>query len=1547
MGKATLEWRVERPNGEMLREGLVQISPSSRLVGGKPVRTILPDPIPARVINGLLRVEVEACDTPGYAPEGWAWKIEPKFPHGGQAFYVQPTTGQVLDLGEAIPVPTPEGAYVTRGKDGRGLDLLAAEEGMIVAYYDDGAKNILHEVPDAIPGPAGPTGPAGPIGPRGLQGLVGPAGAKGDTGAAGPAGPKGDTGPASTVPGPAGPKGDTGAAGPAGPVGPASTVPGPKGDTGAAGPAGPAGPKGDTGAASTVPGPIGPKGDTGPAGPKGDTGPAGPAGDGVWLSVKSFGAIGDGVADDTAAINTTIQSLPTGGGTVHFPAGTYKISDNIISRNALALVGEGSSSTVVYQSNTTKHGLLCNDQLYLTIQGLALVGPTTGTGIGINLMRTNNAASNYIKMDDVRLRTWGRDGLAGSNIIVSNWNNVTAVQNARHGFNIWGTAGISTSLAMNACYANENGANGFQLANSTYISMSGCASEKNQIDYALTACEGVSLSGCGSEQSAVNAIVISGGQGIDINGWIYARHGEGVRVKNNAKGVILNIAETVDTPPTTPSLVVEAGSEYFNLDSTFKGAVQIDGTDTRVRAVSTQIAPLSDRVGALAVPVTRGTVVNGEVSASSADIRQDLQAALDAAANGTSGDYWGFLTRVGQTVVLAPGVYRVSARSDGMPSIVVPRGVTLDFSGCTLAFEYPAAATTNWSGILAHSRAGLVIGKMLPRGTAPDAAHVYDAVRAYQSDNGNHYRGTVGASVSGFQGAGFRLLGCYVTHITDVEVAFCSHGIIHGHSSGLVPDGTAPYAVPAVTGQTVGASRRPTDLFVDTVEFTGIKGDVIVNGAVGSKEIPNALDWSNKSVTGGNLYLSDVVFEDTAARAIWARELSQVSLRNVHLEEIGAPQGSMIDLDVVYGNVTFQGIRINISGGRDTRNLAGEITRATPAGLFQLGGFQSLSVADMYLRNDLGDLYFSGPEPWEGAWGERSRSGIAVDLGSTGALLDSGLFPGGDWPGTYSSSAAGTVAIEAGPGISVDRLERGRFISIPSYWGHSYWQADATNDVWARALDRPDRLGFMLINPDSGPGAEISNDWVIQSRIVREAGARVLGYVSTNYADTGAAREVGTRGHDVILAEIKRHIDWYGVEGVFLDEVTNGWSTEQAQDHVWYGQLVDKIRAAHGTAFTVVGNAGAVTTENYPQIFDVLVTFERSAADYLSATDNDLYPPHYRRYSPSKFWHMVHDVESTEQAKAVLAKASTAGVAHLYLTDDSNAHEPPALWGNPYDVPPAKWLMDLQLGWAMDVGVVTAELSERVSQMESSTGSGIVLLAPGDPLPPDLPDGTLIVRTYAAADPGALPPVEDRPAITSTGPSSGNSATVNIDIRDVPVGDWMIIGISHLASTSVTYPAGWEPVAAATTAGTVRLAVIGKRKESAEESVATITPAQPLPYSAALVYGVRGPARDYWLSGAPGLRAAEAPTLNTAPPVATPPVGGLGLVFSAERTTTVEAAGPTFTNAEQLAWIPGASNAIETLWVGKVSDLAQPVTVTYPNTQAANGAAVQVVIPVA
>src|SRR5687768_14103557 len=47
------------------------------------------------------------------------------------------------------------------------------------------------------------------------------------------------------------------------------------------------------------------------------------------LNVQTFGAVGDGVTNDAAAINSAAASAAASGRDVYFPAGTYNITDTI------------------------------------------------------------------------------------------------------------------------------------------------------------------------------------------------------------------------------------------------------------------------------------------------------------------------------------------------------------------------------------------------------------------------------------------------------------------------------------------------------------------------------------------------------------------------------------------------------------------------------------------------------------------------------------------------------------------------------------------------------------------------------------------------------------------------------------------------------------------------------------------------------------------------------------------------------------------------------------------------------------------------------------------------------------------------------------------------------------------------------------------------------------------------------------------------------------------------------------------------------------------
>ena len=85
------------------------------------------------------------------------------------------------------------------------------------------------------------------------------------------------------------------------------------------------------------------------------------AGQAGWFNVFSYGATGNGVTDDTVAIQAAYTAAAAyaatnGGATVFFPDGTYIISDEIaVSVSNITLRGAGFRTAILKQSNTAKN----------------------------------------------------------------------------------------------------------------------------------------------------------------------------------------------------------------------------------------------------------------------------------------------------------------------------------------------------------------------------------------------------------------------------------------------------------------------------------------------------------------------------------------------------------------------------------------------------------------------------------------------------------------------------------------------------------------------------------------------------------------------------------------------------------------------------------------------------------------------------------------------------------------------------------------------------------------------------------------------------------------------------------------------------------------------------------------------------------------------------------------------------------------------------------------------------------------------------------------
>lgn len=110
------------------------------------------------------------------------------------------------------------------------------------------------------------------------------------------------------------------------------------------------------------------------------------------VNVKDFGAVGDGVANDTAAFIAAHAALPVNGGAIYIPAGTYLIASTVAFTKPVYMYGDGS----VINSGVTR--IVCNTASIdvftttnmLSCYNFAIQGLTTNT-----LFKQLNTATNH------------------------------------------------------------------------------------------------------------------------------------------------------------------------------------------------------------------------------------------------------------------------------------------------------------------------------------------------------------------------------------------------------------------------------------------------------------------------------------------------------------------------------------------------------------------------------------------------------------------------------------------------------------------------------------------------------------------------------------------------------------------------------------------------------------------------------------------------------------------------------------------------------------------------------------------------------------------------------------------------------------------------------------------------------------------------------------------------------------------------------------------------------------------------------------------------
>jgi hypothetical protein len=90
------------------------------------------------------------------------------------------------------------------------------------------------------------------------------------------------------------------------------------------------------------------------------------------VTASDFGAVGDGIANDTAALQDALAAACAGSGKLYVPAGTYNISSPLITGCTMFIFGDGSTLSTIRQTvqRNLNHAIISNHSLTLQDIGI-------------------------------------------------------------------------------------------------------------------------------------------------------------------------------------------------------------------------------------------------------------------------------------------------------------------------------------------------------------------------------------------------------------------------------------------------------------------------------------------------------------------------------------------------------------------------------------------------------------------------------------------------------------------------------------------------------------------------------------------------------------------------------------------------------------------------------------------------------------------------------------------------------------------------------------------------------------------------------------------------------------------------------------------------------------------------------------------------------------------------------------------------------------------------------------------------------------------------
>lgn len=250
---------------------------------------------------------------------------------------------------------------------------------------------------------------------------------------------------------------------------------------------------------------------------------------GAFANVLDFGAVGDGVTDDTAAIQAAINASNG----IYFPSGTYFITAALDVPNSRVLRGESRQSTIIKRTDGNQQiidgfavgvPILYLRGTWVDVENMTLTGIVTDT----TAIRFSAAGANsHVNLTHLEINFCFHSFVESQGFFMTSFNNINAAQ-VENAFVFTSNNG-KTSLTFNNCYASSCG-QAYDFVNTVYSVMNACGTDfsnhptEGQYGNPATAkgvynffiCQMV-INGCGAEAAYGNGVINSTSSELTIN----------------------------------------------------------------------------------------------------------------------------------------------------------------------------------------------------------------------------------------------------------------------------------------------------------------------------------------------------------------------------------------------------------------------------------------------------------------------------------------------------------------------------------------------------------------------------------------------------------------------------------------------------------------------------------------------------------------------------------------------------------------------------------------------------------------------------------------------------------------------------------------------------------------------------------------------------------------------------------------------------------------------------------------------------------------------